>query len=148
MSTDDLIIHSETGPQRLIGYVLDVSNSAGNGGARCWLDLNETHLNRHGVLHGGIATTLLDSASGATGSMSVDPTGRAPFLTISLTTQFIAPAYAGRVTATGQITGGGRSTLFISGRLEAEDGTLIATSNGVFRRVPTDRLNGGSAAKD
>ena len=37
MSTDDLIIHSETGPQRLIGYVLDVSNSAGNGGARCWL---------------------------------------------------------------------------------------------------------------
>ena len=50
--------------------------------------------------------------------------------------------------ATGQITGGGRSTLFISGRLEAEDGTLVATSNGVFRRVPTDRLNSGSAAKD
>lgn len=140
MPTPDLIIHGETGPQRLIGYVLDVSNSAGDGGARCWMDLNDSHLNRHGVLHGGIATTMLDSASGATGSMSVDPAGRAPFLTISLTTQFIAPVRAGRVTATGLITGGGRSTLFISARLESEDGTLIATSNGVFRRVPTERL--------
>ncbi len=143
MSADDLIIHGETGPQRLIGYVLDVSNSAGDGGARCWLDLNDTHLNRHGVLHGGIATTMLDSASGATGSMSVDPLGRAPFLTISLTTQFIAPARTGRVTATGLITGGGRSTQFISARLETEAGVLIATSNGVFRRVPTDRLPQG-----
>lgn len=140
MTTPDLIIHDETGPQRLIGYVLDVSNSAGDGGARCWLDLNDSHLNRHGVLHGGIATTMLDSASGATGSMSVDPLGRAPFLTISLTTQFVAPVRSGRVTASAQITGGGRSTLFIAARLVDEAGTLIASSTGVFRRVPTERL--------
>ncbi|KAE9627289.1 PaaI family thioesterase [Parasedimentitalea maritima] len=135
--TPDLVIHGETGPQRVIGYVLDVSNK--DGGARCWLDLTDDHLNRHGVLHGGIATVLLDSASGATGSMSIDPTGRAPFLTMSLTTNFLAPARARRVTATGRITGGGKSTVFIEAQLVDETGQLIATSTGVFRKVPDHR---------
>jgi acyl-coenzyme A thioesterase 13 len=137
----DLVIHNETGPQRLIGYVLDVSHD--DGGARCWLDLADAHLNRHGVLHGGIATVLMDSASGATGSMSIDPEGRAPFLTMSLTTNFIAPARAGRVTATGRITGGGSATVFIEARLEDEAGALIATSTGVFRKVPEHRRTEG-----
>ena len=127
------LITDETGPQRLIGYVLDVGQADGR--ARCWLDLGPQHLNRHGVLHGGLISTLLDSASGATGSLRVDASGRAPFLTLSLTVQFLAPASAGRVTAIGQITGGGRSTLFIDGELRAEDDTLIATSTGVFKPV-------------
>ncbi|GFE65585.1 PaaI family thioesterase [Litoreibacter roseus] len=128
------LIRNETGPQRLIGYVLDVGQPDGQ--ARCWLDLGPEHLNRHGVLHGGIATTLLDSASGATGSLTVDPSGKAPFLTISLNTHFLSPAKEGRVTATGKLTGGGRNLLFIDGVLQSEDGTLIATSHGVFKRVP------------
>jgi acyl-coenzyme A thioesterase 13 len=92
-------------------------------------------------LHGGIATAVLDNASGTTGSLTVDATGRAPFLTVSLTTQFIAPAGLGkRVTATGRVVGGGRSILYISAELVDEDGRLIATSTGVFKRVPKERL--------
>ena len=135
---DDMIIRDETGPQRLIGYVLNVGRA--DGCAECWLEVNETHLNRHGVLHGGIVSALLDSACGATGSLTVDKSGRAPFLTISLTTQFLAPAREGRVTATGRVVGGGRSLLFIEGKLTDEDGRLIATANGVFKPVPSDRL--------
>lgn len=131
-------IRNETGTQRLVGYVIDVSDPDGR--ARCWLDLEEQHLNRHNVLHGGIATMLLDSASGATGSLTVDPKGLAPFLSVSLTTNFIAPGLPGRVTATGEITGGGRSIKYISAKLVHEDGTLIATSTGVFKRVPEDRI--------
>ncbi|WP_306133158.1 PaaI family thioesterase [Roseivivax marinus] len=128
-------IRDETGAQRGLGYVIDVGR--GDGSARCWLDVTSHHTNRHGVLHGGIASLLLDSAMGATGSLSVDPEGRAPFLTVSLTTQFLAPARDGtRVTATGRITGGGRSLLFIAGELVADDGTTIATASGVFKRVP------------
>lgn len=130
----DGLIRDETGTQRLVGYVLDVGQPDRR--ARCILDMDERHLNRHGVLHGGIAATLLDNASGATASLTVDPAGRAPFLTISLVTQFIAPARAGRLTATAEVTGGGRSLLFIAARLEHEDGTLVATSTGVFKRVP------------
>ncbi|MFN3687158.1 PaaI family thioesterase [Salinarimonas sp.] len=128
------LIRDETGTQRLVGYVLDVGQPDRR--ARCILDMDERHLNRHGVLHGGIAATLLDNASGATASLTVDPAGRAPFLTISLNTQFLAPARAGRLTAIAEVTGGGRSLLFIAARLEHEDGTLVATSTGVFKRVP------------
>ncbi|MGY9049502.1 MAG: PaaI family thioesterase [Rhodobacterales bacterium] len=133
------LIEGETGTQRSLGYVLDVDQP--DGCARCWLDLTEGHMNRHHVMHGGIGGLLLDSAMGATGSLTVDAMGRAPFLTVSLTTQFHAGAGAGqRVTATGRVTGGGRSLLFIAGEQVAEDGTLIATATGVFKRVPQDKL--------
>lgn len=133
-----LVIRNETGTQKLVGYVMDVGQPDGR--ARVWLDLDERHLNRHRVLHGGIASMLLDSASGATASMMIDRTGKAPFLSISLNVNFLAPGLPGRVTAIGNITGGGRSVKFISAELHHEDGTLIATSTGVFKRVPLEKV--------
>lgn len=131
------IIQNETGTQRLIGYVLDVSHPDKQ--ARCSLTLTDAHLNRHCVLHGGIATAVLDSALGATASLTVDPMGRAPFLTISLTTAFIAPAIEGaQLTATGRVTGGGRALVFAEGELKDAEGILIATATGVFKRLPQD----------
>ena len=132
------IIRDETGAQRLIGYVVDVSGQDGCG--RCWLDILPVHTNRHGALHGGILTCLLDNASGTTGSLTVDATGKAPFMTVSMTTQFIAPVSQGRVTARGWVTGGGKSLLFIDAEALDAAGRLIATSSGVFKRVPKERL--------
>lgn len=131
-------IRDETGTQRLVGYVVDVGHP--DGFARCWLDVDERHLNRHNVLHGGIATVLLDNASGTAGSLTVDDAGLTPFLTISMTTQFLASGKPGRVTAIGKVTGGGRSTKFIAAELRHEDGTLIASSSGVYKRVPKEKL--------
>ncbi len=130
-------IYGETGTQRLVGYVVDVRDPVHG---RCYLDVTDDHLNRHGVLHGGIAVTVLDNACGTTGSLTVDSTGRAPFLTVSMNTQFVGSGKRGRMTATGTVTGGGRSLLFISAELRHEDGTLVATSTGVFKRVPQDKL--------
>ncbi len=136
---DSLVIRDETGAQRLVGYVLDVGG--GDGCARCTLDIDERHGNRHGVLHGGFCTVILDNAMGATASLSVDPSGRRPFLTVSLTTQFLAPAHVGtRITATGKIVGGGKSLLFVEGKITDETGRIIATAQGVFKRVPDERL--------
>lgn len=134
------LIRGETGAQRLLGYVLDVR--AGQGGeARCHHVVTSEHTNRHGVLHGGITTSILDNAMGATASLTVDDSGTAPFLTISMTVNFLAPAHEGQtLVATGRKRGGGRSTVFIDGRLEADDGTLVATATGVFRKVPAHRL--------
>ena len=129
-------IYGETGTQRLVGYVVDVRDPVHG---RCYLDVNDDHLNRHGALHGGIAVTLLDNASGTTGSLTVDATGKAPFLTVSMNTQFVGSGKRGRMTATGTVTGG-RSLLFICAELRHEDGTLVATSTGVFKRVPQDKL--------
>ncbi|WP_375265163.1 PaaI family thioesterase [Planktotalea sp.] len=132
-------IRDETGTQRLVGYVVEVGHP--DGCARCWLDLDERHLNRHNALHGGIATMLLDSASGATGSLTVDDTGLVPFMSVSLNVQFVASGKPGRVTAVGKVTGGGRSLKFINAELHHEDGTLIATCSGIFKRVPQERLS-------
>ena len=70
----------------------------------------------------------------------VSETGKAPFLTISMNTHYLAPAFKGRVTATGKISGGGRSILFIDAEFLDKDGRKIATSSGVFKRVPQERL--------
>ncbi|WP_179381156.1 PaaI family thioesterase [Jannaschia marina] len=136
------LIRGETGTQRLLGYVLDVRGGQG-GSARCHMEITDDHTNRHGVLHGGITTSILDNAMGATASLTVDGSGTAPFLTVSMTVNFMAPAHSGQLLiATGRKTGGGRSTLFVEGDLEADDGTRIATASGVFRKVPTHRLEG------
>lgn len=131
-------IRDETGTQKLVGCVIEVGHT--DGSARCWLDVDERHLNRHNVLHGGIAIMLMDSASGATGSMTIDPSCLAPFLSVSLNVQFIAAGRPGRVTALEKITGSGGSIKFISAELHHEDGTLNATSTGVFKRVPQEKL--------
>lgn len=135
-------IRGETGTQRTLGYVIEIGHA--DDGARCILDVTEAHTNRHDVLHGGIAATLLDNAMGATSSLTVDPTGRTPFLTISMATQFLAPAFAGkRLTASARVTGGGRSILFLEARLVDQDDRLIATATGVFKRAKLDK--GGDA---
>lgn len=129
------IIEDETGAQRMVGYTIDVGQPDRR--ARCRLVLDERHTNRHGVLHGGIAGMLLDSAAGATASLTVDDSGRQPFLTVSLNIDYVGPALKGGVTATGRVVGGGRSLLFVAADLVHDDGTLIATASGVFKRVPT-----------
>lgn len=135
-------IRAETGAQRSLGYLIEIGHP--DKGARCILDVTDAHTNRHDVLHGGIAATLLDNAMGATSSLTVDETGRVPFLTVSMTTQFLAPAFAGkRITATGQVTGGGRALLFLAAELVDQDARLIATATGVFKRAKLDR--GGDA---
>ncbi|CUH40496.1 putative domain 1 [Jannaschia seosinensis] len=132
------IIRDETGTQRTLGYELDVSG--GDGRARCRLTLDDRHTNRHGALHGGLAAVLLDNAMGATGSLAIDPTGRHPMVTLSLTTNFLSSGRVGdRLIAEGWITGGGRKVKFIEGRLTAEDGRVIATGTGVFKPLATER---------
>ena len=135
---DPAIITGETGAQRLIGYVIDVGHPDKR--ARCRLEITPDHLNRHGVLHGGISGCLLDSAAGATASLSVDDTGRAPFLSVSLAVNYIGPAKPGMVEAVGSITGGGRNLLFVSAELCDAGGAVLATSTGVYKRVPQERL--------
>ena len=136
--TDGIIVN-ETGAQTLLSYVLDVGQSDKQ--ARCSLTVTNDHLNRHDSLHGGIASAVLDNAMGATASLTADDTGRIPFMTISLNTQFLSPAKKGeKLTATGKVVGGGKSIKFIEGQLLNEQGKIIATATGVFKRVPDHRL--------
>ena len=127
------IIKDETGAQTLLGYVVDLNSQ--NGVGRCVLDIGAQHGNRHGALHGGIIACLLDNAMGYGASVSVSADGASKFLTVSMTTQFLASAKEGRVVASGWVTGGGRSVLFAQGELHDDTGHLLATATGVYKRI-------------
>lgn len=127
------IIRDETGAQSLLGYVVDIT--AGDGTARCHLDIGPQHTNRHGGLHGGIVSCMLDNAMGYAAALTGDDAGKTLFVTVSMTTQYLAPVRGDRVTATGNVAGGGRSTIFAEAELTDETGTVLATSTGVYKRV-------------
>ncbi|UWQ29097.1 PaaI family thioesterase [Leisingera sp. M523] len=123
-----------------MGYGIELDPEAVE--AHCVLEISSLHLNRQGSLHGGVAATLLDTASGITASLTCDPQGITPFATLSLNVSYMAVARSGRLRASGQITGGGSATKFVSCGLRDETGRLIAASTGVFKRVR------GTAAED
>ena len=98
------------------------------------LDLGPQHLNGHGIPHGGLIMTLLDSACGYAGVYCPVPGNVRHAVTLSLTTQFVAQARGfGRLTAIGRRTGGGRSIFFATGELRDAEGRLIAQASGTFR---------------
>ncbi|WP_291731842.1 PaaI family thioesterase [Leisingera sp. F5] len=116
-----------------MGYGIEIDAQAVE--AHCVLEISSLHLNHQGGLHGGVAATLLDTASGITASLSCDPQGLTPFVTLSLNVNYLAVARQGTVRASGWITGGGRTTKFVSCDLRDGAGRLIAASTGVFKRV-------------
>ncbi|WP_299295099.1 PaaI family thioesterase [uncultured Tateyamaria sp.] len=129
------IIRDETGAQTLLGYVVDIREAGGV--SRCWLDIGVQHGNRHGGLHGGIMSAMLDNAMGFAAARTGNDDGSTKVATLTMTTNYLAPARDGVVVATGEVSGGGRSTIFTEGRLEDENGTVLATATGVYKRVRT-----------
>jgi uncharacterized protein (TIGR00369 family) len=122
-----------SGCQNAIGFEVDLSDSDGH--ARCHLTIRADHLNSQGILHGGIIAMLLDVACGNTASAWFDRDEHPLVLTLSLNTSYVAAVRQGRVTATGRATGGGRTLAYVTGELHGDDGTLIATAAGVFKRT-------------
>ncbi len=92
------------------------------------------HLNFAGSVHGGVIATLLDVACGYSGLRSL-PDETAGLATVMLTTSYHAGSGPGTLTATGQVTGGGRSIFFASAEVRGADGALLASGQGAFKRA-------------
>lgn len=91
----------------------------------------EQHYNPIGVVHGGIAATLLDSAMGCAVHTTL-PAGWS-YGTLDLSTRFVRPISAGtgRILCEGVVVHRGRSTATTEGRLWAESsGKLLAHGSG------------------
>jgi len=99
------------------------------------VDLTHDHLNPLGLVHGGLCASMLDVALAMSGSYRPAPEGLYPGLTLSLTTQYLAPLQLedGFALAKAQRTGGGKSVFFAEGEVLAPDGRLIASASGVFK---------------
>ena len=78
---------------------------------------------------------MLDVALAMSGSYQPAPEGLYPGLTLSLTTQYIAPLNLedGIALAKARRTGGGKSLFFAEGEVLSPDGRVIASASGVFK---------------
>ena len=102
--------------------------------AEVTLAVEERHMNRSGVLHGGVVSALLDTALGYAGTYSPDPEVVRRAFTLSLNTHFVGTAAIGQtLTAIGHKTDGGRKIYFCRGEVRDQDGRLVGQGEGVFR---------------
>ncbi|GAA0585110.1 PaaI family thioesterase [Caenispirillum bisanense] len=97
------------------------------------LEVGPQHLNRAGLLHGGVLTTVLDTASGYAGCFCPVPGHIRRTLTLSLTTNYLGQMREGLLRVEARTRGGGRRLYFVDATAIDGDGTPIATSTGTFR---------------
>jgi uncharacterized protein (TIGR00369 family) len=95
-------------------------------------DPSERHMNRNGIVHGGVLMALLDEAGAAAG-VFVSPGVARRSVTVDLNASFIGRARAGRLTATGTLLGQGRQIFFCRSEVRDPEGALVAASSSTHR---------------
>ena len=103
--------------------------------ARLELVLEPKHLNRSGVVHGGVLATMLDVALGYAGVFSAEPGRLRRAVTLSLTTSFLGQAKSGVLNCVARRRGGGKTILMATGEVLDDSGTAIALGEGTFRYI-------------
>ncbi len=98
------------------------------------LELKPHHLNLRGVPHGGVITSVLDSALGAAVVRSIPKESWCA--TTSLTIQFIGGAKGGTLVGRGRVVRRGRSVAFAQGEILDDAGKLVAAANGTWHLWP------------
>lgn len=121
--------HDSTGTAKLLGLAVHPDGHV-------TMQVSPTHTNRQGKMHGGLISTVLDTAMGATASAERGDGGTVPFSTLTLTVNFIAPMPLGELRAHARVQGGGFKTVFMAAEARDATGTLIATATGTFKRAP------------
>lgn len=102
------------------------------------LDVKEQHLNRSGVLHGGVMATLIDAVCGYCGVWRPAGEPVAKALTLTLTTNFMGQSREGTVRARAVRKGGGRKIFFAWGEVTDAEGNVLAMGEGSYRIRSSD----------
>lgn len=104
------------------------------GKAEFHMALQPQHLNRQGMLHGGLVATLLDAACGYAGLYSGEGEEEIHGVTVTLNISYLSAAREGTVIAKGEVNRSGRNLYFVQGSLVSDQGELLATAQGAFKR--------------
>jgi acyl-CoA thioesterase len=107
----------------------------GQGYVRMSLLLEPRHTNPHGVMHGGVVTTLMDEVlGGAIASLrGMETMYAAPHATVEMNASFLAAARPGdRIIVEGRVLRLGKSVAFGEAETRREDGELIAKGRMTF----------------
>ncbi len=102
------------------------------------LKLEKRHLNIGGIAHGGIYCSLLDTAMARSYIKSVSKEGL-PAVTLEMKVNFLGAASGGTLRAVGRVVVETRRTVFVEGRVENEEGRLLARGSAtMIRSAETD----------
>ena len=103
------------------------------GRARLALDIDDRHMNRSGLLHGGVLTTVMDAAGGYAGTYCTVQGNVRRCVTVSLDAKFLASAAGQRITVDARLVGGGRQLFFADIEVGDDTGLRLAVGHGVYR---------------
>ncbi len=104
---------------------------SGEGSATVEMTTTEDMANHSGFVHGGMISTLADSAMGR--SLRTLKPGVARAMSFDLKLNFISAVKIGEtLTATGHVIHAGRRTAVTECRIEGADKRLVATASGTF----------------
>ena len=114
-------------PAAPIGHTIGMENFAGERGSfSVELVPQERHYNPLGSVHGGVLSTLLDTAAGCSVHSTLD-VGEA-YTSLDLTVKFLRPVTveSGRLTARGKVISRGRRTALAEAQVTDAQGRLVA----------------------
>lgn len=96
------------------------------GYCKAYCDLQESHMNSYGIVHGGVAATLMDAAASLAAANVADPP-KTP-VTRSADMHFIRPVHGNRMTAKAQAVKVGAKTGLIKADVFDEENRLAASA--------------------
>lgn len=104
----------------------------GEGQAECRIDLQDHHLNTGGRVHGGVLTSLADSAAGVA-VRSIRPDGTLT-ATTDLNIAFVRPPKGGSLHALARVIHAGKQLYRVEVDIHSDD-KLVAKTNATFMLV-------------
>jgi uncharacterized protein (TIGR00369 family) len=97
-----------------------------DGFARIALALQRRHMNRSGILHGGVLLTMLDEVGALCGVWCSVAGNQRSSVTVDLDCRFVGQTAAGTVIGTGELVSHGRSLYFTRTQVTDEGGRVLA----------------------
>jgi uncharacterized protein (TIGR00369 family) len=122
---------TEQAPSRAWAWLGLELVETGEGSATVQMTATEDMANHSGFVHGGMISTLADSAMGR--SLRTVKPGVVRAMSFDLKVNFINAAKIGEtLRATGRVVHAGRRTMVATCRIEGKEGRLVATASGTF----------------
>ncbi len=107
------------------------------------LDIDERHFQPFGIVHGGVLATLIDTATFWAAFLRLPP--HAGLVNIDLKLNYLQPANAGRLTATGRCIRPGRTLSYTEAHVYDERGELLAHGTSTLMALPGRGIDVGVA---
>lgn len=120
----------QSGFRQLVGYEIE---SIDEDSAVLVLELGPQHLNRTGITHGGVISTMIDAAMGYAGCHSKDEAALRRAATLSFTTSFVRATKVGTVRAHAKVRRSGRQIFHATAEVFDDHGHLVAIGEGTYK---------------